>query len=272
LEVISMRRTIIIGVGLGLASGACAAAVATYRRWGIDPAEATRALPGDDLVPEPTGATTRALVIDAPPGAIWPWLAQMGYGRGGWYSYDAMDMKGKSATTIDPKWQGLAVGDIVPTDPKGGFEALVVDPSHALVMYTDTATVDRQRGTDWRLPAGPTVTPGLRFSGAMMQTTPREFKVSWALILDPIGEGRTRLIERVRVRYEGAVGPGARFMGSLLGFGVFVMVRRQMLNLKRLAEGRRAGLSTEVSSAPKEGQGGAIDGPILETLASSGTA
>ena len=233
-----MRRSLIIGAGIGLASCAGVAAMRTYRTWGVDPADVTRALPGDDLVPEPTGATTRSIVVDAPPGAIWPWLAQMGYGRGGWYSYDALDMKGKSAFEIKPQWQDLAVGDIVPTDPQGGFEALVVDPSHALVMYTDTALVDKQRGTDWRLPPDERVTPGLRVSGAMLQTTPRDFKVSWAMVLDPVAEGRTRLIERVRVRYEGAVGPGARFMSAILGFGVFVMVRRQMLNLKRLAEGR----------------------------------
>ena len=61
------------------------------------------------------------------------------------------------------------------------------------------------------------VTPGLRFSGAMLQTTPRDFKVSWAMVLDPIGEGRTRLIERVRVRYDGAPGRRTGFMSSLLG-------------------------------------------------------
>jgi hypothetical protein len=244
-----MRKTILIGAGIGLASFAGARAVRTYRTWGVDPADATRPLPGDDLVPEATGVITRSIAIDAPPGAIWPWLVQMGYGRGGWYSYDRMDMKGRSALEIDPKWQHLEVGDVVPTDPKGGFEALVVDPSHALVMYTDTALVDRQRGTDWRLPAEEGVTPGLRLSGAMLQTTPREFKVSWAMILDPIGEGRTRLIERVRVRYDGSKRPGPRVMGTLLGFGVFVMIRRQMLNLRGLAEGRPS-MAPEFVAAP----------------------
>jgi hypothetical protein len=266
-----MRKTILIGAGIGLATCAGAAAISAYRTWGIDPADATRALPGDDLVPEPTGTTTRSIIVDAPSAAIWPWLAQMGYGRGGWYSYDRLDMKGKSALEIRPEWQGLAVGDTVPTDPKGGFEALVVDPSHALVMYTDTATVDRQRGTDWRLPADGTVTPGLRFSGAMMQTTPRDFKVSWAMVLDPIGEGRTRLIERVQVRYDGVVGPGARFMGATLGFGVFVMVRRQMLNLKRLAEGRQTG-PTIAPEPVLTGSEDVVGEPIPEVMTSAGIA
>jgi hypothetical protein len=248
-----MRKTILIGAGIGLASCAGAMAVKTYRTWGVDPTEATRPLPGDEFVPDATGVITRSIAIDAPPGAIWPWLAQMGYGRGGWYSYDRMDMKGHSALEIVPEWQYLEVGDVVPTDPKGGFEALVVDPSHALVLYTDTELVDRQRGTEWRLPAEEGVTPGLRFSGAMLQTAPRDFKVSWAIVLDPIFEGRTRLIERVRVRYEGMPGVGGRFMSSFLGFGVFVMVRRQMLNLKRLAETLPAGLSQVTPNATTPG-------------------
>ena len=264
-----MRKKIIIGAGLALAGGAGAAAMAAYRTWGVDVADATRALPGDDLIAEPTGMTTRSLIVDAPPGAIWPWLAQMGYGRGGWYSYDRLDMKGKSATEVKPEWQGLAVGDLIPTDPKGGFEARVVDPSHALVMYTDTALVDRQRGTEWRIPADERVTPGLRFSGAMLQTTPREFAVSWAMVLDPIGEGRTRLIERVRVRYDGAYGLGPRLMGSLVGFGVFIMVQRQMLTLKRLTEGRRPSLTAE--GAREIGDAAdAADGSIPEVMIPAG--
>lgn len=232
-----MRKAIIMAGGIGLATCAGAVAVRAYRTWGVDPVDTARPLPGDDLVPEATGSITRSIVIEASPGAIWPWLAQMGYGRGGWYSYDRLDMKGRSALEIMPKWQGLVVGDIVPTDPTGGFEARVVEPSHALVMYTDTELVNTQRGTDWRLPSDETVTTGLRLSGAMLQTTPTRFKVSWAIVLDPIGEGWTRLIERVRVRFEGPVGPGATVMTSLVGFGVFVMIRRQMLNLRDLATG-----------------------------------
>jgi hypothetical protein len=265
-----MRKKIIIGIGLAAVGGASAAAVSAYRTWGVDPADATRALPGDDLVADPFGTTTRSLVVDAPPGAIWPWLAQMGYGRGGWYSYDRLDMKGKSATEIVPEWQNLAVGDVIPTDPKGGFEARVVDPSHALVMYTDTALVDQQRGTDWRIPADGSVTPGLRFSGAMLQTTPRQFAVSWGMILDPIEEGRTRLIERVRVRYDGAYGLGARIMGSLLGFGVFVMVQRQMLTLKRLAEFRPAAFTAETPAATETGPEGDAADPIPEVMVPAG--
>ena len=57
---------------------------------------------------------TRTIEVDAAPEDVWPWLVQMGYGRAGWYSYDQMDQKGRSADEIVPEWQGLAVGDTMP--------------------------------------------------------------------------------------------------------------------------------------------------------------
>ena len=83
---------------------------------------------------------TRGITIDAPPEAIWPWLVQMGYGEAGWYSYDQLDQRGTSATGINAAWQQLAVGDIVPTHPGGGFEVARFDPGRALVLRSDTAS------------------------------------------------------------------------------------------------------------------------------------
>ena len=124
-----LRRFLMVGVSLGAALTATylVAVRPLWRHWGVDPAEAERALPGDDLVPEPTATDTRGLTIAAPPSAVWPWLVQMGFGRAGWYSYDAIDMSNKSAWEIHPEWQSLVVGDKVPTDPRGGFLVKHVD-------------------------------------------------------------------------------------------------------------------------------------------------
>src|SRR6185369_12325462 len=81
---------------------------------------------------------TRGITIDAVVEDVWPWLMQLGYGRGGWYSYDKLDMKGHSATEILPEWQGLQVGDTVPTHPDGGFEVRALEPGRALVLYVDS--------------------------------------------------------------------------------------------------------------------------------------
>ena len=94
--------------------------------WGVDPTESDRMMPGDDLVDGPDAIDTRAIDIDAPVEAVWPWLVQMGYGRAGWYSYDVFDMDVPSALSVEQRWQSLAIGDILPTHPGGGFEVKVL--------------------------------------------------------------------------------------------------------------------------------------------------
>ena len=85
------------------------------RRWGASEEEARRRLPGDELVASPTFASTRAVTIAAPPAAVWPWLVQMGQGRGGLYSYDRLEnlfgLDVHSADRIVPELQQLNVGD-----------------------------------------------------------------------------------------------------------------------------------------------------------------
>ncbi len=86
-----------------------------------------------------------------------------------------------------------------------------------------------------------TSTPGLAASGRFMQASmPPEFAVSWAIILQPLDGGRTRLIERVRAAY-GSTTRGTRAFGPVLGFGVFLMTRRQMLGLAERADAIRGG-------------------------------
>ena len=199
--------------------------------------EATKPLAGDELVPIPSAIETRSITIDAPPAAVWPWLVQMGFGRGGWYSYDQLDMRGTSAAKILPEYQAIAVGDIVPTSPTTGFIVREVQPGRALVLFSDTALVQGQAAaaaeaievSERAVPAG------LAASGAFLGRTPQDFAASWAFVLEPLDGGRTRLIERFRVRFDGAA-PAFRLIGPIMGFGVFVMVRRQLLGIRERAE------------------------------------
>jgi hypothetical protein len=76
-------------------------------------------MPGDELVAEPSFSATRAITIDAPPEAVWPWLVQIGYGRAGFYSYDLFDNAARpSAEQILPEHQQPKVGDWVPMASK----------------------------------------------------------------------------------------------------------------------------------------------------------
>ena len=63
----------------------------------------------------------------------------MGFDRGGWYSYDQLDMGGSSAVRILPEYQAIEVGDVIPTSPTTGFVVRAVEPRRALVLYSDTA-------------------------------------------------------------------------------------------------------------------------------------
>src|SRR5215211_471483 len=119
-----LKRLFILGAAAASAGAAIGVSRARteFRTWGVDPATSNADLPGDELVPDAEALDTRCLDIVAPPEAVWPWLVQMGYGRGGWYSWDQLDMSMPSADRIVPELQQLAVGDIVPTHPGGGFE------------------------------------------------------------------------------------------------------------------------------------------------------
>ena len=133
------------------------------------PLEKRRPLPVDSFVPDPIFTSTHAITIDAPPERVWPWIAQMGAGRAGWYSWDAVDNGGKpSATTILSDCQSVAVGDVMPAIPGAADAFLVsaIDPPRDLVL---------------------TVQDGLGGNA-----------VAWEHVLDPLDGGRTRLLVRGR--------------------------------------------------------------------------
>ena len=205
------------------------------RAWGVDPAEADLALPGDDLVPEPTATETRGVTIEGPVSKVWPYLVQMGFGRAGWYSYDRLDNKGASVEEIVPEFQHLAPGDIMPVSPGGGFEVKTVDYEQALVLYTDTAMVRAQAEKAQAEGTDEPPTPGLKASGAMLNASYPEFSASWAFFLKPTEDGMTRLIERVRIKTPGNA-PANAVLGEVMGTGIILMTRKQMLHIKELVE------------------------------------
>ena len=133
-----------VAVGAAIAGASWLAYVGVrqwWKTWGVVPDEATRGLPGDELVPDAQAIDTRGITIEAPPERVWPWLVQMGYGRGGWYSIDQLDMRGRSADRIVEAWQDLAVGDVIPTHPGGGFEVRLLVRNRALVLFGDPSTM-----------------------------------------------------------------------------------------------------------------------------------
>lgn len=207
-----MARTRVAPAPLILASLAVAAAAALRQaqaRWGATEAEVAEALPGDDLVPAASLAATRAVDIAAPPGRVWPWIAQLGQGRGGFYSYDALEnLVGcdiHSAEQIVPQWQDVAVGDEVRLAPEVGLEVAVVSPPEHLVLHGGVA-------------------PG-------MPAPPYDF--TWAFVLRATPDGGTRLL--VRERY-GWQRPWVRPLAEAVQVASFVMTERMLRGIRDRAE------------------------------------
>ena len=193
-----------------------------YLRWGASDRELDCTLPGDALLPRPIAETTRAITIAASARDIWPWLAQMGRGRGGLYSYDWLEnLAGLGIHSVDrivPALQTLAVGDPVPLGPgpNNGFLAAQVEPDRALVLRL----CDPQTG------------------GFVDHAQPRYMDVVWAFVLQPIDEGTTRLIVRFLVGGRPRR-PLAMAYGLLIELPHFVMERKMMLGIRRRAERAR---------------------------------
>lgn len=136
-----------------------------------------RALPGDRLVRRPMMTRTVSTVLPAPPEDVWPWLAQMGAGRGGWYGFDRIDNGGaRSADRVIPDLQRLSPGDALAASTAGGPPFVVIE-AHAprsLVLL-------------------------MRSRGGRLRT-------SYAYVLEPVEGGRTRLTARLRMGGRPAVG------------------------------------------------------------------
>jgi hypothetical protein len=110
-----------------------------HMRWGAADAELNLSLPGDGQGAANSVVSTRALTIDAPPAAVWPWLAQMGQQRAGFYSYnwleDLLAAEMGRADEIVPAWQEIEVGDRLYLQKNGPFvEITALQPERVLAL------------------------------------------------------------------------------------------------------------------------------------------
>jgi hypothetical protein len=178
-------------------------------RWGTTPPDLTRVMAGDRLLVDPTYSGTIGVTVNATPEDIWPWLAQIGYQRGGLYSYDWLDrlfgyLDRPSATRILPEFQHLAVGDEIPLGRGPSWPVGAIEPNRALVL-----DMRNMGGLDW----------------------------VWQFGLYPVDGTRTRLISRSRVRAQAV---WARLLTHVIEPAGFLMTRRMLLGLKQRAEALRA--------------------------------
>ena len=226
----TFRRRIFRGLLLALTTAAVVTVFLTivrpaYLNWGATAEERIRPLPGDDIVPQSGSQATRAITIKAPLSTVWPWLAQLGQDRGGFYSYDLLENAvGCDMPTDDvlrPDRQNWSLGDrlwMYPPHKAGGIGFATLrsyEPGHALGFAT------RLTGTSLAEPENG----------------------SWSFVAIPLGAHTTRILVR---------GRGApRTSIWLLAFDRiffepvhFMMERRMLIGLQQLAEtGTRSRLS-----------------------------
>jgi hypothetical protein len=142
----SWRSRRVWAAAIAVSVGAVAAGQWLGRSAGSTRAERRQVLPGDELVDRPAVVTNHAVTIPAPPDQVWPWLVQMGWHRGGWYTARWVDRllfpaNWPSATQLVPDLQRpLAVSDRIPDGPPGTAWFVVehVDPPRLLVLHSTT--------------------------------------------------------------------------------------------------------------------------------------
>ena len=208
-----MRRKLLTGTAVAAAgAGVLAAYVLMVRPWhlgwGATEEEERGSLPGDELVKSPNVEATHAITVEAPIAEVWPWLAQIGQDKGGFYSYTWLEnlvgCRMRNAGRIMPEFQQLRVGDAVLLHPEvPPLPVLICEPPRTLVLGNNM-----------------------------------DYPGTWGFYLKEVDEDTTRLI----IRGRGDWGPTLLVrLGARVAFepAHFIMERKMLLGIKRRAEALR---------------------------------
>jgi hypothetical protein len=176
-------------------------------RWGATTEEIRRSMPGDDLVPNPTFVATRAITIRGRPEDIWPWIAQMGYDRAGYYGYDLIENLGsksgiRSAESILPELEHPKTGDVLPISKVAHLTFGQIEPNQLLIWQSEAL--------------------------------PHDGAFTWALY--PLDGSHTRLVSRIRLRYHWT--SGALGLDLFTEFADHVAVPKILAGVKGRVEDR----------------------------------
>jgi hypothetical protein len=210
-----------VAEGLGGASMMVAAMLTPFlrsgqRRWGVDEATAARRYPGDARVPAPSSHWTHGIEIEVPAEAVWPWIAQIGADKGGFYSYQWLENVAgcdvKNAERVHPEWE-VKVGDGLKLHPE-------IPP---------LPVVEVERGRHWL--AFGAADPAAKTAGRGWVET------SWLFLLEPLGPSRCRFISRYRTATSDHLAMTLAYGAAIEPIG-FAMDRRMLLGVKERAERR----------------------------------
>jgi hypothetical protein len=211
----TMKATVSVTALGGAAAAYIFVARSRFLRWGATDQEIDEPLPGDELVPNADITATRVITIRASADQVWPWIAQLGQGRGGFYSYDFLEnligANIHSADRIVPELQEIDVGDEVLLGPEFGYDVALLERGRTLVL----------RG------------------GFPMENIAPPYDATWAFVLRPEPDKTTRLLVRERYAYKR---PWAPFIVEPTEALSFVMSQKMLRGIKERAE--RTAVST----------------------------
>ena len=190
-------------------------------RWGLSKEEASRSLPGDEIISAPKSKFTHAVKINAPKEYVWPWIAQIGQGRGGFYSYEALEnligLQIYNSDNVLPEYQNTTLGDTVAFGPGDSLPIVICEHGHAMTIE-HSLDLDNNQLYD---PKG---------------SLPKNYlHLSWLWYVEALDDEHSRFISRNRVDY----GPSFKsklMFGPLTEPVVFAMDRKMCLGIKKRAE------------------------------------
>ncbi len=187
-------------------------------RWGSDPQSVTQAMPGDELIASPRWSWTHGIDIDAPPAAVWPWVAQIGADRGGFYSYQWLEnvagCRLRNAEIVHPEWE-LGTGQVLVLHPAMPPLPVAVDRGKYLIAHVPAPPAAKAAGRPW-------------------------VEASWLFLLEPSGPGRCRLVSRYRAACSDDLRTRLAFGPALVEPIGGEMDRRMLRGVKARAERARA--------------------------------
>lgn len=194
----------------------------TRAHWGLSADEAARDFPGDAWVPRPRWGWTHAVEVDAPAERVWPWVAQLGQGRAGFYSYQWLEnlagCRLQNAAAVHPEWQ-VQPGDALRLHPDAPpLPVVELQPGRCFVAHLATDPVT----------GGP-------------PTDRRHLRVSWLFLVEPLGATRSRVLSRYRVDYAGHLPTRLLFgpwvvepVATVMDLGMLRGVRRRVVGQRGL--------------------------------------
>lgn len=183
-------------------------------RWGVDAPYAARALPGDELVASPRWSWTHGIEIDAPVERVWPWVAQIGADRGGFYSYQWLEnvagCRLRNAESVHPEWAAREGGALVLHPKMPALPIVQLEPGRWFVAF---ARGDRDTGRGW-------------------------VDASWLFLVEPLDTHRARFVSRYRCACSDDLATRLAFGPVIIEPIGFAMDRRMLMGVKERAERR----------------------------------